>query len=154
MWITIDKRNINLQLKNGQILILEDFVVHKKDVFCWKLARTCCFMGAAITVPFSVYVKRLQFSSLSVQTLGLRSFTETAECLDDFETAYLSDTHVLCSKESFRCRTHMIVYGHHDARIRHPPPLSHLCGPFTLHLVHPAFQSTELRCRWNFLKRF
>ena len=31
--ITLDKRNINLQLKNVKIFILEDFVVHKKDVF-------------------------------------------------------------------------------------------------------------------------
>ena len=52
-------------------------------------------MEAAITVPFSVCplaVTRAGNSSLysistvPVQTIGLRSSTETADCLDDFET--------------------------------------------------------------------
>ena len=58
-------------------------------------------MEAAITVPFSVCplgVTRAgnsslySFSTVPVQTIGLRSSTETADCLDDFET---SDTGII-----------------------------------------------------------
>ena len=63
-WITIIYNwNINLQLKNGKILILEDCVVHKKDVF----AESSLAHAASWRPSFSVYplaVSRAGNSSL------------------------------------------------------------------------------------------
>ena len=76
--------------------MLENFVVHRKDA----LAESSLRYGAAITVPFSVsplavtrvgnssLLRFFEFSSFPVQTIGLRSFTETVDYQDDFKTRH------------------------------------------------------------------
>ena len=78
-----------------KILNLKDFVVHKKDVFAesslahaasWGLPLPFRFQCALLWLQEQVTPVYYDFCSVSVETIGLRSFTETADCLDDFET--------------------------------------------------------------------
>ena len=85
--MTIDKRNINLQLNNAKILILEDFLVHKNDVFAESSPHAASW-GRHYRSVYSEPSSGYGFSSFPVQTIGVWSLTETAECLDDFETNF------------------------------------------------------------------
>ena len=129
-------------------------------------------MEAAITVLFSVCplaVTRAgnsslySFSTVLVQTIGLRSFTETADCLDDFETifpvlrifqtrnpaivlcwspsAFIIQVLIMCSIWSFTCGSYR--------NLLCKPLLAFYLVAFRTYTISILVTSTVLLCTWT-----